>query len=251
MSFILIGLIFLFTQSVQASSFKDLSIGSVPTNAGELIATKGGWKLIEFWHYSGGYWKATTTTEDGIKQIIINDSESESENWTNPDFLKRKIYENEFILEYKIYHPREVLDAISAGATITPMMSIDTDTLNYTDSKTITTNFFNFDSLPADLPENLPEKPEYTLHDGHILIRALPKLNCLKNTNLQKTVQFPYPHRIPLVQPGFGSLGYAMYHHDGSIAGEAYSPDPYYGDRYTIQYNAIKDISGSLKPGFV
>ncbi|HZK27106.1 MAG TPA: DUF5704 domain-containing protein, partial [Thermoclostridium sp.] len=247
--FIIIMLFFI--QSAQASSFNEFCIGSSPTDSGELIATKGGWKLIEFWHYSGGYWKATTATNDGIKQIIINDSESASENWTNPDFLKRKIYENEFILEYKIYHPQEVLDAVNAGATITPVMNIDTEILKHSDSEAIPTNYFNFDPLPENLPEYLPEKPEFSLHDRHILIRALPKLNCVVDLTVKDLLEFYYPHRIPLVQPGFGSLGYAMYHHDGSIAGEAYSPDPYYGDRYTIQYNAIKDISGSLKPGFL
>jgi hypothetical protein len=244
-------LLFSFSQASEPSSPNKLVNELPTTDVGELIATKSGWNLIEFWHYSGGYWKATTKTENGIKEIIIKDRDVIDGAWDDISFLTNKIYENEFILEYKINHPREVLNAIDEGATITPVMSINTETLKYSDYVTIPTNYFNYEPLPPGLPESLPETPEYSFHDEHILVRALPKLNCLRNTNLQKVVQFPYPHRIPLVQTGFGSLAYAMYHHDGSVTGESYSPDPYYGDRYTIQYNMIKDISGNLKPGFL
>jgi hypothetical protein len=73
-------------QSAQAESFKELPTGTVPEGAGEKIATVGGWNLIEFWHYSGGYWKATTKTSTGLKEIIIYDSEATSKNWTTPSF---------------------------------------------------------------------------------------------------------------------------------------------------------------------
>ena len=122
-----------------------------------------------------------------IKEIIIKDSDLS----TGRDIYSyNKIYENEFILEYKINHPREVLNAIDEGATITPVMSINTETLKYSDYVTIPTNYFNYEPLPPGLPESLPETPEYSFHDEHILVRALPKLNCLRNTNLQKVVQF-------------------------------------------------------------
>jgi len=49
-----------FSHSSQPDSnkgiIKDLVIGHPPDDAGERIADRGGWQLIEFWHYSGGYW---------------------------------------------------------------------------------------------------------------------------------------------------------------------------------------------------
>lgn len=240
-----------FSQPSKASTFEELIIGMSPDNAGKLIASRGSWKLIEFWHYSGGYWKATTTTENGIKEIVIYDNEAYSQNFTDINFLVDKIYKNEFVLEYKIYHPREVLDALAAGATITPVMSIDTETLRNSYNEIIPTKYFNFEPLPSDLPNELPEKPEYTMCDNYMIIRALPKLNCERRLTIQDKLEFFYPHPIPLVKTGFGSLGYAMFHHDGSVAGEAYSPDPFYGDRNNIQYTDIADISGRLRPGFL
>ncbi len=150
---------------VIASSFKEITIGVPPNDAGKLIASKGGFKMIEFWHYSGGYWKATTVTESGAKEIIIWDNEAENGAWADSDFLLERIYQNKFILEYKIWHPREVLNALTSGIEITPVISIDTGTLNYSDEYTILTRFFNFEPLPSNLPTNLPEKPECTLFD--------------------------------------------------------------------------------------
>lgn len=239
-----------FLQPSSASTFKELIIGSPPFDAGELIATKGGWKLIEFWHYSGGYWKATTVTESGTKEIVIHDNEDEAGRWTKINFLKEKIYKNKFVLEYKIYHPQEVLEALAAGATITPVMNMDTGTLKYSDENTVPTKFFSFESLPPDLSSDLPEKPEYAIYDNHLIIRALPNLNCVRDLTIQDKLDFYYPHPIPIVQTGFGSLGYAMFYHNGSKAGDAYSPDPAYGDRNTIPFHGIKDISGNLIPGF-
>lgn len=240
----------IFSQASGVDSFNDPIIGSPPDNIGKLISTRGGWKLIEFWHYSGGYWKATTITDDGIKEIVIYDREAKGGIWTDINFLMEKIYSNMFVLEYKIYHPKEVLDALAIGASITPVMSIDTGTLKYSDEKTILSNFFNFEKLQTNLPTNLPDKPEIKIYDNYLIIRALPNLNCIRNKTIQDKLEFFYPHPIPLVQAGFGSLGYAMYHHDGSIAGEAYSPDPAYGDRHTIPFYGIQDISGNLVPGF-
>jgi hypothetical protein len=236
-------------KAVIASSFNEITICIPPNDAGMLIASKGGFKMIEFWHYSGGYWKATTVTESGAKEIIIWDNEAEDGAWEDPDFLLEKIYQNEFILEYKIWHPQEVLDALTSGAKITPVMSIDTGTLNYSDEYTIPTMFFNFEPLPSGLPTELPEKPECALFNNNILVRALPKLNFTKDTLIDE-LQFHYPRRIHLIQPGFGSLSYAMYHHDGSHTGVGYSPDPFYKDMHTIPYIKIQDIQGRLVPGF-
>ena len=111
-------------QSAQADSFIELPIDTAPEGAGECIATVGGWNLIEFWHYSGGYWKATTRTSSGLKEIIIYDHEATAKNWTTPSFLMDKIYENGFILEYTIDHPEAVIDVINDGKTVTPVMNI-------------------------------------------------------------------------------------------------------------------------------
>ena len=235
---------------VIARSFKEITIGVPPNDVGKLIASSGGFKMIEFWHYSGGYWKATTVTESGSKEIIIRDNEAADGAWEDPDFLLEKIYINKFVLEYKIWHPQKVLDALALGEEITPVMSIDTGILSYTDEYTIPTNFFNFEPLPSDLPTDSPEKPEYALFDSHIQIRALPKLNCIKQRSIKNELSFGYPHEIPIVQPSFGSLSYAMYHHDGSHTGVGYSPDPFYKDMNTIGYNIIQDIQGRLVPGF-
>ena len=160
-----------------------------------------------------------------MKEVFIYDKEARQDG-SDPEFLKEKIYQNEFVLEYKIYHPQEVLDALSAGATITPVMNIETETLKYSDEHTVPTNFFNFEPLPSDFSQALPEKPECEIYDNYLVIRALPKLNCLVGTSLQRELlQFSYPHPIPIVQTGFGSLGYAMYYKNGNNAGVAYSPD--------------------------
>ena len=223
--------------SSQSGSFNELVIGSPAEDVGEHIAKRGGWQLIEFWHYSGGYWKATTRTGNGTKEIIIYDKEAKDGRWSRPSFLLEKIYQNEFVLEYKIYHPQEVLDALSAGATITPVMNIETETLKYSDEHTVPTNFFNFEPLPSDFSQALPEKPECEAFDSYLIIRTLPKLNCFGDVTLRDLLYFKesnYPYPIPIVQTGFGSLGYAMYYHDANRAGVAYSPDPIYGDRYTL-----------------
>ena len=62
--------------SSQSGSFSEMVIGSPAEDVGEHIAKRGGWQLIEFWHYSGGYWKAATKTESGLKEICIYDSEA-------------------------------------------------------------------------------------------------------------------------------------------------------------------------------
>ena len=236
------------SESSEAGSFNDPVIGSPPDDAGKLIATRGGWKTIEFWHYSGGYWKATTVTDNGKKEITIYDKEAKGGLWADINFLAEKIYQNEFVLEYKIYHPQEVLDALAAGATITPVMNIATETLKYSDGYTILKNFFNFEQLSPIMPSGLPEKSECKIYDNYVVIKALPKLNCQPVT--LKDIIYFYPHRIPLVQTGFGSLAYAMYYHNGNEAGVAYSPDPYYGERLTLPFHIIQDISGNLEPGF-
>lgn len=224
-------------------SFKEMVIGSPSDNVGEIIATKGEWKLIEFWHYSGGYWKATTITDNGIKEVVIYDKEAKDGRWAKISFLQEKIYKNNFVLEYKIEHPQKVLDALATGAIITPVMNIDTGTLNYSDDYTIPANFFNF--------AGLPKKPKCEVYENYIVIRVLPNLYCEVGKTIQDELVFFYPYPIPIVKTGFGSLAYSMYHHNGSKAGVAYSPDPFYGDRNTLQYSYIADINGYLKPGFL
>ena len=239
--FILILLAAVFSRPSQADSFKEILYSSPEENIGEEIASKGGWKLIEFWHSSAGYWKATTDTRHGLKEIVIKDSEAKDGIWARPEFLMEKIYENDFVLEYKIWHPEEVLDAIAAGATITPVLRIDTEVLHNPELIIMPTELFNFEPLPSGLSSDLPEKPEYSLYDGHMEIRALPKLNCHRGS-LKDEINF-YPHRIPLPKPSFGSLSYAMYHHEGGLAGVAYPPDPFYGDIHTLPYHGIADIN--------
>ena len=46
-------------------SFREIDISSPPCDAGKWIAKGGGFKLIEFWHSSGGYWNATMVTDSG------------------------------------------------------------------------------------------------------------------------------------------------------------------------------------------
>ncbi|NLM28595.1 MAG: hypothetical protein GX211_10565, partial [Clostridiaceae bacterium] len=237
-------------QSTQADSFKELPTGTVPEGAGEHIATVGGWNLIEFWHYSGAYWKATTRTSTGLKEIIISDSETTENNWTKSTFLMNKIYENGFVLEYTIDHPEAVIDAINDGKTVTPVINIDSETIRHSGSDLVLENFFNFDPLPEGLPSELPEKPQYILSDDNIIIRALPKLNC-QNISLKEKVIF-YPHRIPLVRKGFGSLSYSLFNRENAVnRGVGYPPDPFYYDRRTVDYDQIENIDGMLKPGFL
>ena len=238
-------------QAAQADSFKELPTGTVPEDAGEHIATAGGWNLIEFWHYSGGYWKATTRTSSGLNEIIIYDSEATAKNWTTQSFLMNKIYENRFVLEYTIDHPEVVIDAINDGKTVTPVLNIDGETIRHSGSDIIIENFFNYDPLPEGLPSDLPEKPEYILTDEKTTIRALPKLNCTDIVFPNK-LHFPYPHRIPLVRPGFGSLSYSLFNRESAVnRGVGYPPDPFYYDRRTIEYEYIKDIDGMLVPGYL
>ncbi|ANX00190.1 hypothetical protein CSTERLE_00560 [Thermoclostridium stercorarium subsp. leptospartum DSM 9219] len=245
------------SHEAEAGYFKDLVIGEKPDDAGMYITSRGGWRLIEFWHYSGGYWKATISTDgNDFKELIIKDNEAENGRWTDVNFLTKKIYENKFILEYKIYHPKEVLDALTSGAIITPVMNIDTETLKYFDEYTIPSKFFNFLKLPIKLSNDLPEKPECKIYNEYLIVRALPRLNCIENTYIQKNLNFYYPYDIPLIQTGFGSLGYAMFYNNkaekpGTKAGVAYSPDPFYGSRYTIPFHMIEDISGKLKENFL
>ena len=51
--------------------------------------------------------------------MTILDKEADNWMWTDINFLTEKIYQNNFALEYKIYHPQEVLNALAAGASIT------------------------------------------------------------------------------------------------------------------------------------
>jgi len=237
-------------QYAQAESFKELPTATVPEGAGENIATVGGWNLIEFWHYSGGYWKATTRTSTGLKELIIYDYEATPKNWAMPSFLMQKIYENGFVLEYTIDHPEAVINAINDGKTVTPVMNIDSETIRHSGGDIIPGYFFNYDSLPQGLPSNLPEKPEYLLTDKNIIIRALPILNCT-DTVFPNMLDFPYPHKIPLVRSGFGSLSYSLFECESGVnRGVGYPPDPFYYDWRTIEYDQIENIDGMLKPGF-
>ena len=160
---------------------------------------------------------------------------------TKASFLKQKIYENSFVLEYTKDHPEVVIDAINDGKTVTPVMNIDGETIRHSGSDITPENFFNYDQIPEGLPSNLIEKPEYILNDENIIFRVLPKLNC-QNTSLKDILVF-YPHRIPLVRPGFGSLSYSLFNReDGVNRGVGYPPDPFYNDRRTIDYDQIADI---------
>jgi hypothetical protein len=238
-------------QPAQADSFNEIVTGVPPEDAGEHIATAGGWNLIEFWHYSGGYWKATTRTSSGLKELIIYDSEATSKNWTTPSFLMQKIYENGFFLEYTIEHPEAVIDAISDGKTVTPVVNIDKETIRHSGNDIVPEYFFNYDPLPEGLPSDLPEKPEYLLSSKNIIVRALPTLKTLTDTSFKKELSFAYPYNIPIVNPGFGSLSYSLFNReDGVNRGVGYPPDPFYNDRRTIDYDQIADIDGMLKSGF-
>ena len=164
-------------QSAQAESFKELPTGTVSVGAGEKFATVGGWNLIEFWHYSGGYWKATTRTSNGLKELIIYDYEVINDVWVDPNILMQKIYENGFVLEYIIEHPANVVNAINEGKTVTPVLNIDSETIRHSSRDIICENFFNYGQLMEGLSLDLPKIPEYLLTDGNIIIRALPVLN--------------------------------------------------------------------------
>jgi hypothetical protein len=71
--------------------------------------------------------------------------------WTDPDFLTKKIYNNSFVLEYKVWHPQDgYLMHWQQEAKITPVMSIYTGILNLTDEEKdsglyVPTKFFNFE----------------------------------------------------------------------------------------------------------
>jgi hypothetical protein len=117
-------------EHVNASSYAEIIIGNPPEDAGEHIAYSYGFQIIEFWHSSSGKWTATLITGSGKKELVIRDNEADDGAWTDPDFLTKKIYNNSFVLEYKVWHPQEVLNALAAGAEITPVMSIDTEILN-------------------------------------------------------------------------------------------------------------------------
>jgi hypothetical protein len=241
-------------EHVNASSYAEIIIGNPPEDAGEHIAYSYGFQIIEFWHSSSRKWTATLVTGSGKKELVIRDNEADDGIWTRSSFLEKKIHQNNFVLEYKVWHPQEVLNALAAGAEITPVMSIDTEILNLTDEEKnsgfyVPTFFFNFEPLREDLPDNLPEKPIYIIHDNYMEIHALPRLNCSGRT-LPNVLEFYYPHKIHLVRPGFGSISYALYHHNGFKTGVGYSPDPFYGDMNTIEYNIIQDIQGRLLPGF-
>ncbi len=250
--FLLINLLSI--KPIHAESFNEIILDLPNEDIGEFITTRGGYKLIEFWHFSGGYWEATTRNDNGIHKIRIYDHEADGFNWADPNFLLQKIYENGFVLEYKIEHPQEVIDAIKYGKTIIPVISMDKGTVRTYSNVIVPYNFFNYEPLPEGLPSHLPEKPEYLLTDTELIIRALPRLSCL-NELLQDRLDFHYPYKIPLIQTGFGSLGYSLYYHSGSQAGtragDGYSPDPYYGDRYLIEYEDIINIQGRFAPGFL
>jgi hypothetical protein len=183
-------------EHVNASSYEEIIINNPPEDVGELVASRGGFQIIEFWHSSSGKWTATLITGSGKKELVIRDNEADDGAWTDPDFLTKKIYNNSFVLEYKVWHPQEVLNALAAGAEITPVMSIDTEILNLTDEEKnsgfyVPTFFFNFEPLREDLPDNLPEKPIYIIHDNYMEIRALPILNCQDFTFRDKVRFYP------------------------------------------------------------
>ena len=70
--FVVLAAVVILNSHADGGSFKEISIGSPPSDAGKWIAKGGGFKLIEFWHSSGGYWKATMVTDSGKKEIIIS-----------------------------------------------------------------------------------------------------------------------------------------------------------------------------------
>ena len=140
----------------ESNTSPEIVIGTLPENAGIYIATKGGWKLIEFWHSSGGYWKATSVTDNGRKDLIISDKEAKDGVWTDVDFLAEKIYQAGFYLEYKIWHPQEVLNAISKGAKITPVVNVDNYTMNSTRNMRIDEIFYS-GRPPYEANSSMPE----------------------------------------------------------------------------------------------
>ena len=95
------------------------------------------------------------------------------------------------------------------------MLNIDSETIRHSGSDMIIDNFFNYDPLPQGLTLRSSRKPQYILSDENIIIRALPKLNC-QNVSLKDKVDF-YPHRIPLVRSGFGSLSYSLFNRENAV----------------------------------
>ncbi|MBP7176553.1 MAG: thrombospondin type 3 repeat-containing protein, partial [Thermoclostridium sp.] len=250
--FVVLATVAILNSHADGGSFKEIAIGSPPSDAGIWIAKGGGFKLIEFWHSSGGYWKATMVTDSGKKEIIISDIETEEQAWTDTDILKKKIYENKFILEYKVPHPTEVVEALSKGAEITPVLNICKETIYCSGDDSVTIDkFFSFGALPDDNIPGLPEKPDFIIEKDHILVRALPQLSCSDRT-FNKDVPF-YPHKLPMIEPSCGSHSYAMFHHNGVHTGISYSPDAFYAGQgiKTIKYLDIVNLQGHLNPGFL
>ena len=108
------------------------------------------------------------------------------------------------------------MEAIKRGAATTTVLNVLGATIPE-EVDIFISDLLNDEELPYDLPSGVPEKPEFVMEDEFLLIRALPKLNCKPFTSLIEQLEFTYPHRIPIVQPNFGSLSYAMYHYDGTI----------------------------------
>ncbi len=249
--FITLVIVVLLSSHSDGGSYKEIVIGSPPDGAGDKIATAGGYKLIEFWHSSGGYWKATMNTDSGKKEIIISDEETNKQAWKDADILREKIYQSKFILEYNIPHPQEVINALSEGATITPVFNICKNTIYCAENNNITIDkFFNLEPVLEPNQTDLPKKPEYMIGSDCIVIRALPQLSCDRET-FNQTVLF-YPHKLPVVEASCGSHSYAMFHYDGTHTGIGYSPDPFYAGQgiKTIEYTDIKNLKGHLNPGF-
>ncbi|NLY19447.1 MAG: hypothetical protein GX045_11090 [Clostridiaceae bacterium] len=84
-------------EHVNASSYEEIIINNPPEDVGELVASRGGFQIIEFWHSSSGKWTATLITGSGKKELVIRDNEADDGIWTRSSFLEKKVHQNNFV----------------------------------------------------------------------------------------------------------------------------------------------------------
>jgi hypothetical protein len=203
----------------------DLEVHLTPPPDGELITSVTETTTYDFWHYSGGYWKAGVPVGG---TVMVQDGDM-----ADPAALASLMG---FIMMVRVAAPADVTAAIAAGDRVAVVLSAGGGIMQY----------IEVSSLPL-----------VKISGGAVEVKAVPKLNMydLEEANYQVLVP-GMTQKFPVVRPQFGtnlysifskagggSLGWAMAYYNNSSPAQL-------GSDGTIHWAQILNTAGDLVPGF-
>jgi hypothetical protein len=201
---------------------------SPPGDNDGLIGSVFSYVSIDFWHYSGGFWRAGTA-DGGYAQVPDADTA-----WETPNLATMMGFHN----LVKAALPTQVLDALAAGEDVA-----------------VVNNTYGLDQLIY--MESGSSEPRITVSGNDFLFGANPRLNVYgseaEDPSYRDFVSQVGPY-VPLVKEGFGINLYSieLKSTGGNIGlAQAYFNPRDYNDKGPgIHHSQILDSLGNLEAGF-